>query len=362
MNPTATPQKDPHTMPTATLATPSSREGKTKILSAIEGQANQLLATFKNRATAFNAQKSQEIEGKGTLNANITAQLFTYLEAQGLATCYIGKGAEPNQLVYEALTMLPIEIVVRNIALGSLPKRIPLFKEGEKLKQPIVEFFYKSDELNDPALPDDAINALGLLPTGVTIDQLKHIALAVNDSFLALFSACNIDCADYKLEMGLNANGQLKIADEMSPDNFRLRDASTGQVLDKDVFRLDLGDINTAYSTVENRLTQVLSASPINLKTQAVSVESPLIPYFATVQVQYKANVLHPESRSITEALQTHGFPTVQRVKAGKRFEIQLQATNRVQAEAYCLQMCDSLLANLVIETYCLESLESLQA
>jgi phosphoribosylaminoimidazole-succinocarboxamide synthase len=347
-------------MSSATLAT-ASREGKTKLLSPLKGQANQLLVTFKNRATAFNAQKSQEVEGKGTLNASISAKLFRFLEAQGISTCFISEGAEPNQLIYETLTMLPIEIVVRNTALGSLPKRIPLFKEGEKLHRPIVEFFYKSDELNDPALPDDALLALNLLPAGISVKQLKHIALAVNDAFIALFTACTIECADYKLEIGINAEGILKIADELSPDNFRLRDASTGQVLDKDVFRLDLGDIATAYTTVENRLSQVLSGHPINLKTQEATTATPLISYFATVQVQYKANVLHPESRAVTEALQLHGFPTVQKVKAGKRFEIQLQATNRIQAQAYCEQMCESLLANLVIETYCLESLKPLQ-
>ena len=347
---------------TAIPSLSANREGKTKVLSALEANPNHLLVTFKNRATAFNAQKSEEVAGKGALNASISAKLFRYLEAQGLETCFVSEGAEANQLIYETLTMLPIEIVVRNIALGSLPKRVPLFKEGEKLRVPLVEFFYKSDELNDPALPDDALLALNLLPAGVTVEQIKHLALAVNDAFLALFSACNIDCADYKLEVGINANGQLKIADELSPDNFRLRDASTGQVLDKDVFRLELGDINTAYSTVETRLNQVLSAAPIDLKNQVATASTPLVTYFAIVQVQYKANVLHPESRAITEALQLHGFPTVERVKAGKRFEITLKATNRVQAEAYCLQMCETLLANLVIETYCLEALKPLQA
>jgi phosphoribosylformylglycinamidine synthase PurS subunit len=161
--------------------------------------------------------------------------------------------------------------------------------------------------------------------------------------------------------MGTNAKGILKIADELSPDNFRLRDVTTGQILDKDVFRLDLGDITTAYTTVETRLNQALSAeTKIQLKTQAPTATSPLLNYFATVQVQYKPNVLHPESRAITEALQLQGFTTVQKVKAGKRFEIELQATNRVQALAYCEQLCESLLANLVIETYCIESLKIL--
>jgi phosphoribosylaminoimidazole-succinocarboxamide synthase len=330
------------------------REGKTKILTPLANNPEHLLVTFKDRATAFNALKSEEVAGKGTLNATISAKLFQFLAQQGIETCFIGQGEEPNKLIYEALTMVPVEIVVRNIALGSLVKRIPLFEAGERLSTPIVEFFYKSDELNDPALPDDALAALGVLPAGVSVAQLKHLALAVNDAFITLFTACNIDCADFKLEIGLTADGTIQIADELSPDNFRLRDTTTGEVLDKDVFRLALGSINHAYSTVAERLHQVLTTQTFTLQTP----ESPKKnAYFATVQVQYKANVLHPESRAITEALQLQGFNTIEKVKAGKRFEITLHADNRLHAQALIEAMCQTLLANLVIETYCLEAL-----
>jgi phosphoribosylaminoimidazole-succinocarboxamide synthase len=334
------------------------REGKTKILTPLVNNAEQLLVTFKDRATAFNALKSEEVVGKGALNATISAKLFQFLEQQGIETCFVAQGNQPNQLIYETLTMVPVEIVVRNIALGSLVKRIPLFEAGERLTSPIVEFFYKSDELNDPALPDDALAALGVLPAGVSVAQLKHLALAVNDAFIALFTACNIDCADFKLEIGLTADGTIKIADELSPDNFRLRDSSTGEVLDKDVFRLALGSISQAYSIVESRLSQVLTAQTFSLQAPVTSRANA---YFAVVQVQYKPNVLHPESRAITEALQLQGFNTVEKVKAGKRFEVTLQADNRLHAQALIESMCETLLANLVIETYCLESLVVLQ-
>ena len=334
-------------MPTATAPI---AEGKTKVL--VPGPENQqLTVTFKDTATAFNAEKVATIEGKGALNAEISARLFDYLEANGLKTCFIAKGSQPNELIYQALTILPIEIIVRNVAWGSLCKRFPFYTEGERLSQPLVEYCYKSDSAGDPPVPEALIAERGWLPQGLCLEQVERLALQVNEALITLFSQCTIDCADFKLEMGINADGELLIADELSPDSFRLRDAQTGQILDKDVFRLDKGDLAETYQTVLSRLKETNTSLESNTQRS----------YEVIVLSGCKANVLHPESRTVQQALHTMGYTEVETLSVGKRFSLTLKASSMQQAEQRALAMAEELLANPVIEDFRVETISSLQ-
>lgn len=338
-------------MTTVAPLTPISalKEGKTKILSSVAGQPQWLQVLFKDRATAFNAQKEAWVEGKGALNAKLSAKLFSLLEQAGLPTCFLQTTAQPNVLIYQALSMIPVEVVVRNVALGSLCQRLPFYQQGQRLNRPVVEFFLKSDEAGDPPLPEDVIEEQGYLPAGVTLQQLKLKALQANELLCTLFEAQGIVCADFKLEFGVNAQGQLLLADELSPDNFRLRDAATGQILDKDVFRLEVGDLGETYAQLWQRLEH--AQLPESLSLQG---------YQLVLSVAYKPNVLHPESRAVLSALESLGHHGVTQLHAGRRFELTLRATSLLAAEKQALLMCEQLLANPVIEAYRLESLKAL--
>ncbi|XVJ51235.1 MAG: phosphoribosylaminoimidazolesuccinocarboxamide synthase [Vampirovibrio sp.] len=228
------------------------QEGKTKILSP---QADGTLSVqFKSTATAFNGVKKEEIVGKGELNACISALLFRYLAAHGLSTCFMDTTSEADVLIYKPLQMFPIEIIVRNAAYGSLCKRFPFIEAGRVFPQPLIEFCLKDDALGDPPLPEDALVAFGFLPEPYTVEALKRLASQANTLLKDLFAQCQITVADFKLEVGIDAQGVLCIGDELSPDNFRLRDVQTQAILDKDVFRLDCGDLKSVYQEVLTRL------------------------------------------------------------------------------------------------------------
>ena len=229
-----------------------SQEGKTKILTPLPN--GNLHVLFKSDATAFNGVKKERIEGKGELNARISALLFRYLESHHIPTCFIAETENLAVLHYQALQMLPIEVIVRNQAYGSFCKRFPFVEVATVFTPPLVEFCLKNDALGDPPLPEDALVALGFLPAPYTVQDLKKRVLEVNTVLQSLFSSCEIICADFKLEFGLDADGVLRVADELSPDNFRLRDQNTQAILDKDVFRLDCGDLKSVYTEVLFRL------------------------------------------------------------------------------------------------------------
>jgi phosphoribosylaminoimidazole-succinocarboxamide synthase len=333
-------------------------EGKTKQL--FSETPERLRVVFKDQATAFNAGKVATIEGKGALNASISAWLFAYLEALALNTCFIEAGETPTELIYKPLTMFKLEVVVRNVAYGSLCKRFPQFAQGEVLKQPLVEFFLKDDAAGDPALSETLIEAMALLPASVNPELLKRKALQVNEALLPLFASLNIICADFKLEFGLDAKHQLCLADELSPDSFRLRDSQTGQVLDKDVFRLDLGDLKAAYQTVFERLQQEQPEAAAKTTRSTLNKQAALPQYKAKLTVQYRPNVLHPESRSILQAIHNLNFNTVETLVQAKQFNITMRAPSLRQAEEELAAMADKLLANPVIEAFTIEHLAPL--
>lgn len=233
-------------------------EGKAKILYATD-DPEILLADFKDDATAFNAQKRGSILGKGKINCSISSQLFQQLEASGIKTHYIDSPS-PNQMRVKAVKILPLEVVIRNIAAGSLCQQTGI-ELGTVLKQPLVEFYYKNDQLGDPLLTRDRLLLMELATTE-QVDAITHLALQINEFLKEFWQRCNITLVDFKLEFGLDSQQQLLLADEISPDTCRLWNTTetdpNRRVLDKDRFRRDLGNVEDAYQEVLQRVLQAV--------------------------------------------------------------------------------------------------------
>jgi phosphoribosylaminoimidazole-succinocarboxamide synthase len=238
-------------------------EGKAKIL--YEGpEPGTYVQYFKDDATAFNAQKKDVIEGKGVLNNRLSEFFMQGLNDIGVPTHFIRRINMREQLV-RAVEIIPLEVVVRNIAAGSISKRLGI-EEGTPLPRPIVEFYYKNDALGDPMVSEEHILAFGWA-THQDLDDMVSLALRVNDFMSGVMMGVGIKLVDFKIEIGRiweNDFARLVVADEISPDSCRLWDARTGQKLDKDVFRRDLGNLADAYTEVARRLgVMPANATPI---------------------------------------------------------------------------------------------------
>jgi phosphoribosylaminoimidazole-succinocarboxamide synthase len=228
-------------------------EGKAKVL--YEGpEPGTIVQYFKDDATAFNAEKKGTITGKGVLNNRITEYVFTKLADLGIPTHFIRRINMREQLVRQC-EIVPLEVVVRNIATGSLVKRLGI-EEGLRLQRSIVEFYYKDDALGDPLVAEEHITAFGWA-SPMELEDMTGMALRINDFLSGMFAAIGIQLVDFKLEFGRVQDGDqisLVLADEFSPDNCRLWDAETGEKMDKDRFRQDLGGVGEAYQEVARRL------------------------------------------------------------------------------------------------------------
>jgi phosphoribosylaminoimidazole-succinocarboxamide synthase len=225
-------------------------EGKAKRLFETEDE-NLLLVEYKDTATAFNAAKKETIVGKGKYNNEISSLIFTMLKEKGLENHFIMQVSEREQIVKKT-TIIPIEVVVRNVYAGSLAKRLGK-KEGEDLPKPIVEFYYKDDNLGDPLINEDHIETLKLA-SKQQLYTMREMALSINKELTDYFSACRVRLVDFKLEFGTDAENNILLADEISPDTCRLWDMRTKEKLDKDVFRNDSGNLLDAYDNILTRL------------------------------------------------------------------------------------------------------------
>ncbi len=229
-------------------------EGKAKILYTTD-HPDILLTYFKDDATAFNAQKRGSIAGKGEINCAMSAHLFKLMAAQAVPTHFIDRPT-PNEMRVKAVTIIPLEVVVRNIAAGSLCKQtgIPL---GTVIAHPLVEFYYKNDAMGDPLLTLDRLFLMNAA-TPAQVEQLTAMAQRINQILTRFFHQCGITLVDFKLEFGLDGQGNLLLADEISPDTCRLwNQAETDpqrRVMDKDRFRQDLGNVEAAYRQVLDRV------------------------------------------------------------------------------------------------------------
>lgn len=209
------------------------------------------LVDYKDDATAFNGAKKGTIQNKGVLNNLISTVFFRLLEEKGISTHFVEQVSDREMLV-KSLDIIKVEVVVRNIVAGSLAKRLGI-PEGKVLTEPILEFYYKDDDLGDPMINDYHIQALGLA-TPAQMNKITELSLKVNQVLLEYLSDKNIDLVDFKLEFGVH-EGELVLGDEISPDNCRFWDKETHEKLDKDRFRRDLGKVEEAYEEVYRRLT-----------------------------------------------------------------------------------------------------------
>ncbi|MEG9861253.1 MAG: phosphoribosylaminoimidazolesuccinocarboxamide synthase [Parvularculales bacterium] len=228
-------------------------EGKAKVL--YEGpEPGTLIQYFKDDVTAFNKAKHEMMEGKGVLNNRISEFLFVRLNQIGIPTHFI-KALNMREQLVRSVEIIPIELVVRNVAAGSIAKRLGL-DEGAALPRAIVEYYYKDDALDDPMVAEEHISAFGWA-TPQELDDMVALALRINDFLSGLFMAANIKLVDFKLEFGRLYEDdipQIVLADEITPDTCRLWDVETQKIMDKDLFRRDMGGLMDAYSEVARRL------------------------------------------------------------------------------------------------------------
>ncbi|MBM7646607.1 phosphoribosylaminoimidazole-succinocarboxamide synthase [Scopulibacillus daqui] len=226
-------------------------EGKAKKIFKTEDPST-LLVRYKDDATAFNGKKKAVIPGKGRLNNLISSKLFDVLNRKGINNHFVKRLSDNEQLV-KAVEIIPLEVVVRNIAAGSLSRRLGI-EEGTPLKRSIIEFYFKDDALGDPMINDDHIRMMDIADDSDLV-QIRQTAQDVNRVLKEIFDGIGVLLVDFKLEFGkLKSNGGIVLADEISPDTCRLWDKATHEKLDKDVFRQDIGDLPQVYEKLLERL------------------------------------------------------------------------------------------------------------
>ena len=225
-----------------------------------EGKAKKVYATndpdlvivdYKDDATAFNGEKKGTISGKGVINNRMTNYMFKMLEKEGVPTHLVEEISERETIV-KKVSIVPLEVIVRNVAAGSFSKRMGV-EEGKQLLCPILEFSYKNDDLGDPFINNYYALALGLA-TKEELETIEKYAFKVNEFMLKFFKGLNIDLIDFKIEFGKTSDGTIILADEISPDTCRFWDSTTHEKLDKDRFRRDMGGVEEAYQEIMKRL------------------------------------------------------------------------------------------------------------
>ena len=225
-------------------------EGKAKRVFSTEVE-NQLRVEYKDEVTAGNGAKKDTMKGKGRLNNQITSIIFDYLSHKGIESHFIKQLSETEQLVKE-VKIIPLEVVVRNVAAGSITKRLGLDK-GYQFNEPLVEFFYKNDDLNDPLITDDHVKLLNIA-NDEEIQTLKQMAKDINHVLIQLMDEMDLQLVDFKIEFGKTQDGKILLADEISPDTCRIWDKDSGTNFDKDVYRNETGSLIDTYQTFLNKL------------------------------------------------------------------------------------------------------------
>lgn len=225
-------------------------EGKAKKVYKTE-DPEVYIVSYKDDATAFNGLKKGTIVGKGVVNNRMSNFMFRLLEQQGIPTHYVEE-LDERETAVKKVAIIPLEVIVRNFAAGSLSKRLGL-AEGTKMKSPVLEFSYKNDDLGDPMVNDYHILAMELA-TRAEIDRIAEMSLKINQLMIGFFQTVNVDLIDFKLEFGKTSDGTVILADEISPDTCRFWDRDTHEKLDKDRFRRDMGGVEEAYAEMMKRL------------------------------------------------------------------------------------------------------------
>jgi len=226
-------------------------EGKAKKIWNTEDE-HLLISEFKDSLTAFNGEKKSSAEGKGALNNKISTELFKYLEEKGIPTHYVDM-IDDNNMLHKKAEVIYIEVIVRNIATGSLTRTLGI-EDKTVLPFALVEFDYKNDALGDPKLNDQHCLLLNLVKDTSELDYMRYMARRINTMLSEFYAGLDITVVDFKLEFGRDKNGNIILIDELSPDNFRLWDKNTNEKLDKDRFREGLGGLTEAYKLVLDRI------------------------------------------------------------------------------------------------------------
>jgi len=226
-------------------------EGKAKRLFTTD-DPNLLIAEFKDDLTAFNGEKHAQEAGKGALNNKISTELFKLLENAGIPTHFVDR-PDDNHMLVKKVDIILIEVVVRNIATGSLSKRLGI-EDGTQLPFTLVEFYYKRDDLGDPIINDEHCLILDLVKSEADLEELKRLGREINTILKAFFAKKGLNLVDFKVEFGYDSEGKILLADEISPDSCRFWDMETNEKLDKDRFRQGLGNVKVAYEEVLKRI------------------------------------------------------------------------------------------------------------
>lgn len=226
-------------------------EGKAKKLFLTDDE-NLVISEFKDDLTAFNGEKKSSEAGKGALNNKISTELFKLLESKGIQTHFV-QMMDDNHMLHKKVDVILIEVIVRNIATGSLSRNLGI-KDGTVLPFTLVEFDYKNDELGDPKLNDQHALILGLVEYQDELDKIRRMARQINDILKPYFFEKGLNLVDFKLEFGKDSSGNIILVDEISPDNCRFWDVASGEKMDKDRFRQGLGGLTVAYEQVLNRI------------------------------------------------------------------------------------------------------------
>lgn len=230
-------------------------EGKAKRIFSVKGEPELIWQDFKDSFTAFNGEKKATMEGKGPLNRKIASVVFQQLAKDGVPSHWVADIGN-DAMVTKKLEMIALEVVVRNRLAGSTAKKFQI-EEGTSLKEPLVEFYYKKDELGDPFISDEQALMLKVVKASTDLIELKKLALAVNRTMLNLFDKAGIDLIDFKIEFGYDSQGDILLGDEISPDSCRLWDKQSQEKMDKDRFRRDLGQVLEKYQEVLDRISKV---------------------------------------------------------------------------------------------------------
>jgi len=340
-------------------------EGKAKRVYQTDDEGV-LLVEYKDDATAFNAQKRGTIRGKGAINNAVSARIFRLLDAVGIPTHLIDTASDTEQLV-RAVTIIPLEVIVRNRAAGSFAARYGV-EEGAELELTVIEWCLKNDALGDPPINDAAAVALGIA-TPDELEELFGLAMAVNDTLKAFFAGIDLELIDFKVEFGRTADGEIVLADEISGDTCRLWDVHTGEKLDKDRFRRDLGGVEEAYQEVADRiLGERGTASAAAVEASGLEPHGhdhghghahghesgghghPAEPHHhAIVDVMLKRSILDPQGRAVQNTLQRLGHDNVVDLRVGKRIEITLLGDGDAVREQL-LTIAETVLSNPVME------------
>ena len=292
---------------------------------------------FRDSISAFDGVKKDDLTDKGKTNCKISAKLFAVLEKYGLPTHYLEQDGE-NALICKKVKIFPVEVVCRNIAAGSFCRRYGV-EEGFTFSKPIIEFFVKDDAHHDPLIDESVAIVMNLITQKEAL-FLRNLTIAVNTILTSIFDSIGLTLVDFKLEFGKTDDGQIVIADEISPDTMRLWEKETGEIKDKDRYRKDLGDVISHYKDIYKRLLELKELPRISFRT------------LAKVDIQLKDAVLDSAGEVTLRSLKRLGLNIVSNVRLGKIAKIEFTIPPSSNLYATIQQISQDILSNPLIENY----------